>query len=101
MHTCDLRSSKTALAARFPEFRFDVPFSEHDQLWSPNFQESSRQQALRAQQLLNEVFATNERVAVSVTAHGGVIQALCRALGHPIVPIKPGEFLPVVVKASG
>ncbi len=101
LHTCDQRSSKTTLAARFPGFGFDVPFAEHDQLWDGDFQESSRQQALRAQQFLNGLFAADGRVVVSLTAHGGVIQALCRALGHPIVPIRPGEFLPMVVRAVG
>jgi len=101
LHTCDRRSPRSTLASRFPGFRFDVPFAEHDQLWSATFQEGNTQQALRAQQLLNEVFATDAKVVVSLTAHGGVIQALCRALGHPLVPIKPGEFLPVVVKAVG
>jgi len=73
----DQRSRKSEIAKRFPSFDFEAPFSEHvrcsiaqkareyqssndvnlaqDQLWSSEFQESSQQQALRIQQLLNRV----------------------------------------------
>ncbi|GAA6061935.1 hypothetical protein JCM10212_001503 [Sporobolomyces blumeae] len=99
VHTCDQRSRKSQLAKRFPSFEFEAPFSEHDQLWSPDFQESSQQQALRIQQLLNRIFAVDSSQYVSITAHGGVIQAFLRVVGHQKVSIPPGGFIPVVVKA--
>lgn len=56
----DKRRSKSYLRTKFPEWDFDVPFSEHDQLWSPDFQEGNLQQARRAQQLLNQVGPARE-----------------------------------------
>ena len=73
LHTCDERSSKSYLEETYPSFGFETPFSEHvrrhpavasdlnsphhtqDELWNPTYGEMQSQQALRTQQLLNEV----------------------------------------------
>ncbi|ORY73408.1 histidine phosphatase superfamily [Leucosporidium creatinivorum] len=99
LHTCDKRSPKSVFAERFPSYKFEVPFSEHDQLWSPNFQESSIQQALRTQQVLNHLFATDPSPYISLTAHGGTIASLFRVVGHQPQEVKPGGFVPIVLKA--
>ncbi|CEQ38919.1 SPOSA6832_00375 [Sporobolomyces salmonicolor] len=110
VHTCalfgtatplssDQRSTKTHLEKVFPDFTFDVPFSEHDQLWSPDWQESPQQQALRVQQLLNRIFALDSSQYMSITAHGGFINAFFRVVGHPKVKVSPGGIVPIVVKA--
>ncbi|GAA5877258.1 hypothetical protein JCM16303_006217 [Sporobolomyces ruberrimus] len=99
VHTCDQRSRKSKLAKRFPSFDFEIPFSEHDQLWSPDYQESPQQQALRIQQLLNHIFATDPSQYISITAHGGVISSFLRVVNHPKVSVPPGGMIPVVVKA--
>lgn len=99
VHTCDQRSRKSTIAKNFPSFDFEAPFSEHDQLWSPDFQESNQQQALRIQQWLNRVFATDPSQYISITAHGGVIQSLLRVVDHPKVSVPPGGMIPIIVKA--
>ncbi|GAA5850732.1 hypothetical protein JCM3766R1_000188 [Sporobolomyces carnicolor] len=99
VHTCDQRSRKSNLKQQFPSFDFDIPFSEHDQLWDPDFQESPKQQALRIQQLLNRIFATDPSQYISITAHGGVIASFLRVVDHPKVSVSPGGMIPVVVKA--
>ncbi|GAA5826790.1 hypothetical protein JCM5353_003237 [Sporobolomyces roseus] len=99
VHTCDQRSRKSKLAKAYPSFDFEVPFSEHDQLWSPDFQESNQQQALRIQQFLNRIFATDPSQYISITAHGGVISSFLRVVDHPKVSVPPGGMIPVVVKA--
>ncbi|GAA5895129.1 hypothetical protein JCM5296_000888 [Sporobolomyces johnsonii] len=99
LHTCDQRSTKTHLEKVFPDFAFDVSFSEHDQLWSPDWQESSQQQGLRVQQLLNRIFAIDSSQYISITAHGGFINAFFRVVEHPTVTVLPGGMIPIVVKA--
>ncbi|KAK4055276.1 putative phosphoglycerate mutase pmu1 [Microbotryomycetes sp. JL201] len=99
LHTCDKRREKSVIRRRFPLFEFEPTFSEHDQLWSPDFQESSQQQALRTQQVLNEIFATDSSTYVSITAHGGTIKSLLRVIGHGDVAVPPGGWLPLVIKA--
>ncbi|KAK4057644.1 putative phosphoglycerate mutase pmu1 [Microbotryomycetes sp. JL221] len=75
LHTCDRRSDKSVLAKRFPAFDFEPSFSEH-------------------------IFATDSNTYISITAHGGMINALFRVVGHRHVPILPGGFIPMVVKAT-
>ncbi|KAM0793388.1 hypothetical protein ACM66B_000841 [Microbotryomycetes sp. NB124-2] len=99
LHTCDKRSDRSILEKRFASFRFEATFSEHDQLWSPDFQESDQQQALRTQQVLNEIFATDSNAVACITAHGGTIKSLLRVVGHRDVAVPPGGWIPLVVKA--
>ena len=73
IHTCDKRRDKTAIAADFPGFQFEQTFSEHDELWNEIYQEPPAQQALRIQQALDEVFATDSNPYISITAHSGVM----------------------------
>lgn len=100
LHTCDKRSTKSHLTSAYPSFKFDVPFSEHDQLWSADFQESERQQTLRTQQVLNHIFATDSSTFISITAHGGTINTIFNVVGHRRHPLGPGQFVPMVIKAS-
>ncbi|SCZ90286.1 BZ3500_MvSof-1268-A1-R1_Chr1-3g01894 [Microbotryum saponariae] len=124
-HTCDKRSEKTIIRERFPTYDIEPGFSEHDQLWSTDYQESPRQQALRIQQQLNQVspseetykpsnltrerarslvgsqiFDTDPSTFISITAHSGVINAFFRVVEHPDVSILPGGFVPIVVRAT-
>ncbi|KDE09689.1 hypothetical protein MVLG_00093 [Microbotryum lychnidis-dioicae p1A1 Lamole] len=99
-HTCDKRSEKTIIRERFPTYDIEPGFSEHDQLWSADYQESPRQQALRIQQQLNQIFDTDPSTFISITAHSGVINAFFRVVEHPDVSILPGGFVPIVVRAT-
>lgn len=76
LHTCDQRSDKSTTAAEHPGWLFEDTYSEHDELWNPTYQESSGQQALRIQQALNELFARDSSMFVSITAHSGVMCVL-------------------------
>ncbi|SCV68390.1 BQ2448_511 [Microbotryum intermedium] len=100
VHTCDKRSEKSIIRKRFPTYDIEPGFSEHDQLWSTDYQESSRQQALRIQQQLNQIFDTDPSTFISITAHGGVINAFFRVVEHPDVSILPGGFVPIVIRAT-
>jgi hypothetical protein len=73
LHTCDKRSDKSVIAAERPTWNFEPTFSEHDELWNEIYEESSSQQALRIQQVLNEIFATDANTYISITAHSGVM----------------------------
>ncbi|GAA5913522.1 hypothetical protein JCM8208_000700 [Rhodotorula glutinis] len=102
VHTCDKRRTKSYLHKHYPSFEFEVPFSEHDQRWSPDWRESDRQATFRLQQALNDLFATDASTYISITAHGGAISAFLRACGHPnaaTLGVSTGSMVPVVVKA--
>lgn len=121
IHTCDQRRDKSDIAADFPECNFETTFSEHDELWNAEYQESEAQQALRIQGALNELFATDSNAYVSITAHSGVMwvrssqapgnsraklialarNAFFTVVGHRKLAVPPGAFVPVLIKAVG
>lgn len=101
LHTCDLRRDKSALASDYPGMDFEVPFSEHDQLWDATYQESNGQQPLRLRRFMNQVFATDSSSVVSITCHSGVINSFFRAIGHQPGSVSTGGIVPVLIKAVG
>lgn len=48
---------------------------------------------------LNELFATDPRTFISITAHSGVINAFFLATGHRKFSVQTGGMVPVVLKA--
>ncbi|GAA5926384.1 hypothetical protein JCM3775_001002 [Rhodotorula graminis] len=101
VHTCDKRQTKSYIHKHYPSFDFEVPFSEHDQRWSPYWREADHQATFRLQQALNDLFATDTSTYISITAHGGAIGAFLRACGHPnaaTLGVPTGSMVPVVIK---
>lgn len=119
LHTCDKRSTRSlledryrasicpnALKARRPAhlrpaaYAFDTDFTDADQLWTPHYQEQPPQITLRARLALNSLFATDSRTFISITAHGGFIAGVLRAIGHRPVGVKTAGMIPIVVSIS-
>ena len=99
LHTCDQRSSKSLIAREFPNFDFEPSFTEHDPLWDAIYQETESQEAVRLRLALNEIFATDASTFIGITAHGGVIGAMFRAIGKKRFPLNTGGFVPFVVSS--
>lgn len=78
-------------------YQFDPDFTEADQLWTPHYQEQPPQIALRARLALNNLFATDSNTFISITAHGGFIGGLLRAIGHRHVALQTAGMIPIVV----
>lgn len=98
-HTCDRRSTKSAIAAEFPRYRFEPGFTEQDELWDPKIRESDELRNKRLKDLLRDVFASDENIFVSLTAHSGAITSILEVTGHRKFPLATGAVIPVVVKA--
>lgn len=99
-HTCDRRSTKTAIAVDFPRYRFEPRFTEEDELWDAKVRESDGHRDRRLGELLNDIFATDENVFLSLTAHSGAITSILQVVGHRKFPLTTGAVIPVVVKAE-
>jgi hypothetical protein len=78
-----------------------LSFTEHDQLWNPDFREQPEQHALRTLLFLNELFAEESATFISITSHSGSINAFLRIVGHRDVSVPPGGLVPVFVSAPG
>ena len=79
-HTCDRRSNKTYLAAKFPAYQFEEGFAEQDPLWQKLHSEPSVNQDVRSKTVLDDVFTNDNSTYISVTSHSGEIRSLLRGI---------------------
>jgi broad specificity phosphatase PhoE len=99
-HTCDRRSNKTYIAARFPSYRFEPGFAEYDQLWTGVTVETPQAQDYRSKQLLDDIFKHDCSTYFSFTSHSGELRSILRVLRHREFPLRTGAVIPVLVKAK-
>lgn len=105
VHTCDRRSRRSVIAERYPRYQIEEGFSEEDELWDPVFRETEEAHTYRAALLLDDVLGQARSKGgkgsyVSLTAHGGMINAILRAVGHRQFQVKVGSVIAVLVKAE-
>ncbi|VVT55509.1 uncharacterized protein SAPINGB_P004632 [Magnusiomyces paraingens] len=125
VHTCDMRSPQSAVAARHPDVRFEPGFSEKDVLWTADHRETPDEQNVRVHRFLDKLFAASNAYSgallnqnsaaespddedpdldavryVSITAHSGTINSLLKVTGHRPFNVPPGGMIPVVIKAT-
>ena len=98
-HTCDKRSSRTVIHSTYPQFEIEEGFTEDDELWTLS-RESTVHVAIRAKAILDRIFSVDEEhcmfffplflligllfveQVISITAHGGIINAILRVVGR-------------------
>ncbi|TLD38691.1 Calcium channel [Venturia nashicola] len=100
IHTCDRRSSKSAIHSRWPYFEFENGFAEEDPLWVADVRESNSQLDARVKTLLDDIFTNDDHTFISFTSHSGAIGGLLRVLGHIPFSLQTGGVIPVLVKAE-
>lgn len=98
-HTCDKRNTRTYIASTYPNFTIEDGFTEEDELWTPE-RETKRHVEERARKVLDTIFEDADNTFISVTAHGGFINAFLWASGRPSYPLPTGGVLPLVVKCE-
>jgi broad specificity phosphatase PhoE len=99
-HTCDRRSSKTAIHQNFPTYLFEEGFKEEDPLWDPLLRETDSAQDARSKIVLDDVFSSDDATYLSVSSHSGEIGSLLRVVGHRTFGLGTGQVIPVLVKAE-
>jgi broad specificity phosphatase PhoE len=99
VHTCDRRSTKTHIASTFPHLTFEPGFSDADLLWEPDYREPDSARRYRLSQFLDDVFASDANVVVSMTSHSGAIASILEAVGHRKFALETGGVVPVFVNA--
>ena len=55
---------------------------------------------MRMKELLDDIFANDESVFVSLTSHSLAIGSILRVLGHREFRVATGSVIPVLVKAE-
>jgi hypothetical protein len=84
----------------FPTYQFEPGFTELDELWRRTESETDDAFAVRAKAVLDDVFRTDKKTWISVTAHSGAITRLLSALNHRPFRLATGQIIPVLVKAE-
>lgn len=100
VHTCNWRSNKTYIQDMFPSFEFEPGFTEFDQLWHGDLSETGEAEDVRAHNVLDDVFRSDDNTWLSVTAHSGIISRLLKAVRHREFRLSTGQIIPVLVKAE-
>jgi hypothetical protein len=100
-HTCDRRSPASTIATEFPQYQFEADFTEEDLLWDPKARESNEDRNKRLFELLCDIFASDDNVFLSLTAHSGAITSILEVVGHRRFPLQTGGVIPVIVKVEG
>ncbi|KAF2683022.1 phosphoglycerate mutase-like protein [Lentithecium fluviatile CBS 122367] len=100
VHTCDRRSPASHLLSTFPHITLEPGFSEPDPLWEPDYREPRSARKYRLSQFLDDVFANDEGVFLSLTSHSGAIGSILEAVKHRTFALQTGGVIPVLVRAK-
>jgi len=103
VHSCDRRSRKSVIAQRYPGYEIEEGFTEEDELWDPVYRETNEAHTYRASLLLDDILGqmrSDDSKYISLTAHGGMINAVLGAVGHRQFKVNVGSAIAVLVKAE-
>ncbi|KAJ7846508.1 histidine phosphatase superfamily [Mycena leptocephala] len=99
--TCDKRKTRAYIKEAFPQFDIESGFTDEDELWEIEAQETQQHAVTRAKTVLDRIFIEDTDVTfVSITAHVGIISSFMRAIGRDWYRLPTGGVLPVIVKGS-
>ncbi|KAL1745519.1 histidine phosphatase superfamily [Schizophyllum fasciatum] len=100
VHTCDKRRTRSYIQSTFPEVDIEDGFTEEDEYYEDDVRESPERVVARARAVLCRVFEDREQEFVSITAHGGWINAFLTAVGREHYALPTGGVFPVIVKCA-
>jgi broad specificity phosphatase PhoE len=99
-HTCDRRSSRSWVETNYPDYLIEPAFSEEDVLWTGGRWETMDEHAARKQEVLEEIFSTDENAFVGLSTHSYAISAILRTLGLFEFRVREGSTITLFVKAE-
>jgi hypothetical protein len=79
---------------------FEPGFAEQDELWEKDYREPASARKYRLAQFLDDVWASDGGVVLSVTSHSGAIASMLEVVGHRRFALETGGVVPVVVRAE-
>ncbi|KAL4895481.1 phosphoglycerate mutase family protein [Aspergillus ambiguus] len=100
LHTCDKRSSKSAIQAEYQTYRFEDGFAEEDPLYDAQLRESNSARDARLRELLFDVLGHDASTFLSFTAHSGAITSILKVVGHREFALQTGGVIPVLVRVE-
>lgn len=99
-HTCDRRSSRSWISKNYPECILEQGFEEEDLLWRTDRVETNDAHVARKQRLLEDIFANDGSLFVSLTTHSFAISAILETVGAPHFRVSEGAIFPLLIRAE-
>jgi len=99
-HTCDRRSTRSWIEEHYPDYVIEPGFSEEDKLWTGGRWETFEEHTARKQQVLEEIFSTDENTFVALTVHSYAMSAILRAVGWSEFRVQEGSSVALFVRAE-
>jgi broad specificity phosphatase PhoE len=99
-HTCDRRSSKSWIAANYPEYLIEPGFSEADLLFKPDVRETPEEHISRTQEVLEDIFENDPSQLIAITMHSMASRAFMRVVGVEEFRLAPGAAVAFLIKAT-
>ncbi|KAL2883446.1 putative phosphoglycerate mutase pmu1 [Colletotrichum sp. CLE4] len=99
-HTCDKRSPRRWIEGAYPRYRFEPGFTEEDRLWRADRFETTEEHVARKQAVLEEIFATDPAMFVSLTVHSYAISAVLRVGGQEEFRVREGSSIALLVRGD-
>lgn len=94
------RHNKTYIEEFAAFAKFEDGFTELDELWEADKNESSEHRQYRATVLFNDIFSKDSSDIISITSHSGTVSSMLKVLNHRKFSLKTGQMIPVLVKGS-
>ncbi|KAK1983000.1 phosphoglycerate mutase [Colletotrichum cereale] len=99
-HTCDKRSPRSSIESAYPGYMFEPGFTEEDQLWKADRFETAEEHIARKQQVLDEIFSTDGKQFVSLTAHSYAISAILGVGGQEEFKVREGSSVALFIRGE-
>ncbi|KAF8559456.1 hypothetical protein OG21DRAFT_1480797 [Imleria badia] len=100
-HTPDKRRSRSEIHEEFPKYHFEDDFTEEDVLWKLKYREVHGDVVERGRRALDAIFDKDEEQVISITSHGGLLDALLSFVKHRGWSLLAGgksQWLPIFVQ---
>jgi broad specificity phosphatase PhoE len=94
------RHNKDYIMRNYPFVKFEGAFSRFDELWRPDVHESSHHRKYRSKALLDDIFANDDNLIMSLVTHSGLIKSILKVVHHRKFLLKTGQMIPVVIKRT-
>lgn len=97
VHTSDQRSPKSWIESNYPDFRIEANFTEEDELWKPDYRETTNEHIVRSQEVLTDIFDNGKGDVMALVGHEEMNMAIFGAVGWPKVKMAEGAVYPLLV----
>lgn len=99
-HTCDRRRASKWITATYPEYELEVAFADEDVLWHADRSESSAENIVRTQRLLEDIWEENSGAFIALVTHSFALSSMLEVIHAPHFRVGEGVMTAFLVKGQ-